>query len=129
ENPPVRKGPDIVRIDDGKKITPEPDPIEPPRKKENPWLAKATAITENTHRDFSNYVPPKPYEAAFGDLATVESKASGEFAHRVNREKSVYLEITVKNNNAAMSRLRDVLLERQIKLIADPAVNKVLKGK
>jgi hypothetical protein len=124
---PKGNGPEVVRNDVPKII--EPNPITPVAKKDNPWLTKATAITEGMHRDFSNYVPPKPYQAFFGDLAKSDSNASIEFTHRLNREKSVHLEITVNSNDAAMMRLREVLMERQIKLIADPNVNNLLKGK
>jgi len=126
-NGPKNNGPEIVNNDKGNKV--DPIPVTP-RKKDHPLLGMAMAVTEGTHRDFSVYVPsPQPYLASFGDLTTAQSKASGEFAHKLNMEKSVYLEIKVSNNDAAMSRLRDVLKERQIKLVSDPAVNKILKSK
>jgi len=117
---------DIVKNDKDLKI---PNPV-PPRKIDHRLLAKANAITQGTFRGFSTYLPPpKPYEFSFGDLVRVESKESSELAHRLNLENSVHLEITVSNNDAALARLRSALLDRKIKLIADPDVNKILKNK
>jgi hypothetical protein len=126
--PFVTKDSSGIAKNDDKKVEPLPIP-NPPRRQEDPRLA---ALTQGTFNGFATpYVAPKPYEAKFGDLVKGESKAASEFTHilNVNRNKSVRLEVTVNNSEIAVTRLREVLNYREIKLVTDPAVSKALKGK
>jgi hypothetical protein len=98
----------------------------PPRK-QDPLLA---ALTQGTYSGFAQpYFAPAPYEASFGDLAKGDTGVPADFTRILSKEKSVHLEVSVNSSEAAVSRLRQVLKDRDIKLITDPAVHKALQGK
>jgi len=116
-------GPAFVHKEKEPDPKPEPTPIP---KKTNPLLAK---MTETIVRDFGAPLPiEKPFSAAFAELKK-DGKGTGQLVHELNREKSVQLDVTVKNGVDAMKRLRDVLKDEKIAVVTDPTVKKNLDDK
>jgi hypothetical protein len=124
---------DPLNPDDGKnivKVNPEPkpepqSPPETPKNKKNPMLDQ---LVKGTFGEFGKTLPVDPaFSTTFAELHT--GSKSGQFAIQVNREKTLTLDIAVKNNRMAMDRLKDVLKDNQIKLVADPSASKTLVEK
>ena len=110
------------------KLDPKFDPKieQTPPWKPNPLLAQ---ITEDTFGGFGAPVPiDKVFTASFREFQKAGVMAS-QFTHELNREKSVNVDVTVKSNKDALLRLRTILAERGINLIADPATNKASDDK
>ncbi len=131
-NPPIAKGtlPTEKKSDTKsiaeKKPEPKVTPESPKKLPPNPLLAN---LIEGTFRDFGAPIPvDRPFVAQFRDLQK-DGVATGQLAHELDRSKAVQLDITVKNNAFAMDRLRTVLQERGVMLVADPTVAKKLRDK
>jgi hypothetical protein len=124
-----------VNPDDGKnvvKVTPEPKPEpkpepqpETPKNKKNPMLDQ---LVKGTFGEFGKTLPVDPaFSTTFAELQS--GNKSAQFGIQINREKTLNLDISVKNNRMAMDRLKDVLKDNQIKLVADPSASKTLVEK
>ncbi len=130
--PPIAKGgnPSEKKLDSKtsaeKKAEPKTAPESAKKQPPNPLLAN---LIEGTFRDFgAPILVERPFLAQFRDLQK-DGAASGQLAHELDRGKAVQLDITVKNNAFAMDRLRTVLLERGVLLVADPSASKKLRDK
>lgn len=126
------KGGNPVVVNNDRKNDPKPEhkgpeqPIETPKKEVvNPLLAK---MVEGTFKDFGSPVPETNFLASFPELKK-GGKREAELVRNMNVEKSVQLDVVVKKNSDAMTRLREVLKGQGINVVADPAAAKVVDDK
>jgi hypothetical protein len=97
-----------------------PAPPSPKVPKVHPMLAP---IVEGTFSAFSKELSFDPaLTASINELE--EGSKSWQFAREVNREKAIQLDFTVKSNSLAMDRLKVVLRNRGILLVADKSAAK-----
>src|SRR5262249_24373647 len=98
----------------------------PTRKLPNPLVAK---LVDGSHANFAAPIiadqADQPLAIAFHDLRN-EGTPSARVATRVQTDRCVHLDVTVKNNSVALERLRSALHEVGIKVVVDPATAKSL---
>ncbi|HZZ81783.1 MAG TPA: zf-HC2 domain-containing protein [Gemmataceae bacterium] len=121
-NPIVQNSPD-------KKSDPvTPPPVTPPTVwRPNPLLGP---LVEGTVENFAKApVPETGFSARFAELHPDKGAKSADLAMELQKDPTVQLDITVKNNAMAMARLKDVLKDRGITLVTDQSAAKSLTNK
>jgi hypothetical protein len=120
----------IVKNDPEKKVEPAPQPNpQPPSpptpRKGNPLI---DLIAKGTVHEFMKPVPiDLPFSATFAELKS--GSKSSQLAREINNEKAIEFDIRVKNNAEAMNRLKDVLRDYKINLVADDSAAKPVNDK
>jgi hypothetical protein len=105
----------------------KPTPDGPAKKKKHPYLDK---MLEGVAIGVGRTPIEQLFTAEFGELRDAKGLAVSGLTEKLNDAKTaVHVDVTVKNNTIAIDRLRDVLKNRGITVVIDPAVSKTLDNK
>ena len=127
-NDPLKDGSDkFAKVVPEYQPAPKP-PVEIPlKKKKHPLL---DSMIENTAAAVGTTPPEQVFTAKFDDLRDAKGSTVGRLASELDSARTaVHVDVTVKNNVAALDRLRMVLKEQKIKIVADPGVTKPVTDK
>jgi len=106
-------------------VTPTPQPTPPSPRKPNPLVDH---LVNGTFDGFSKPIPIDPvFVARFSEIK--DGQKTTQLAKELQRDPIVQLDITVKGNKVAMDRLKNVLRENKITLVADASATKKLADK
>ncbi|MBI1830553.1 MAG: hypothetical protein HYR84_03770 [Planctomycetes bacterium] len=102
-----------------------PTPTPPTPRKPNPLVDH---LVNGTFDGFGKPIPvDQAFTARFSEIK--DGQKTMQLAKELERDPVVQLDVTVKGNKLAMDRLKDVLRERKITLVADASASKKLGDK